>query len=96
VTHPFHPHFGQVRDIFERRITWGEDRVFFRDENARLKTIPAAWTSVGVPDPFIVMAAGTSRLHFAHLLELSSLLKRYDAELKVAGAGPSTKRRSVK
>ena len=96
MTHPFHPRFGQVLDIFERRICWGEDRVYFRDEDARLKTIPAAWTSVGVLDPFLIMASGTSRLHFACLMELSSVLGRYSSDLRGGPEQTQAKGHSVK
>jgi uncharacterized protein DUF5372 len=46
VTHPFHPLHGREWDLVARRHNWSEDRVYFHDDRGRLRTIPAAWTSV--------------------------------------------------
>ncbi len=80
VTHPFHPRYGQEIGFYERRKTWGDDRVYFHEEGGRLKTLPVGWTSVSAPDPFVVMAAGTSRPHFSALIELTALVEHIDVE----------------
>jgi len=56
------------------RHNWGEDRVYFHDDNGRLIAIPAAWTSVFPPDPFVRVAAGRSPFRLQDLLELARLL----------------------
>jgi hypothetical protein len=37
---------------------WGEGRVYCRDEDGELFSLPAAWTGVAPADPFVVIAAG--------------------------------------
>lgn len=56
------------------RHNWGEDRVYFHDDNGRLIAIPAAWTSVFPSDPFVWVAAGRSPFRLQDLLELARLL----------------------
>ena len=34
VTHPFHPLLGKEFPLADRRLTWGEDRVYYHDETA--------------------------------------------------------------
>ena len=56
------------------RHNWGEDRVYFHDDHERVVAIPAAWTSVSPPDPFVRVAAGRSPFRAQDLLELARLL----------------------
>ncbi|MHC4092086.1 MAG: DUF5372 family protein [Planctomycetota bacterium] len=56
VTHPFHPLHGQELELFEYRHDWSGHRVYYEDEDGRLTSLPATWTSVIPPDPFAVMA----------------------------------------
>ena len=42
VTHRFHPMFGQDLEFVVHRRNWGEDRVYLRDENGVLFSLPAA------------------------------------------------------
>jgi Family of unknown function (DUF5372) len=56
------------------RHTWGEDRVFFLDEQGTQRSLPRAWTDVADPDPFVMLAAGRSSLRVADLLLLVELL----------------------
>jgi hypothetical protein len=74
VTHPFHPLCGQTFEFVARRNNWGEDRVCFHDERGELKSLPAAWTDVVEPDPFVVVAAGRSPFRVEDLLALANLL----------------------
>jgi len=48
--------------------------VYFYDEAACLRSIPAAWTSVTSPDPIITAAAGRSAFRFDDLVDLAHLL----------------------
>ncbi len=74
VCHPFHPLFGRELDVVERKRNWAGDRVFFVDEDGRLRSVPAGWTDVDPPDPFVVIAAGRSAFRAADLLALACLL----------------------
>ncbi len=56
------------------RLTWGEERVFFFDEQGSQRSLPTGWTDVAPPDPFVVLAGGRSRLRVADLLVLVELL----------------------
>jgi hypothetical protein len=56
------------------RSTWGEERVFFFDDDGAQRSLPTGWTDVAPPDPFVVLAGGRSRLRVADLLVLVELL----------------------
>jgi hypothetical protein len=62
------------------RHNWGENRVYFHDEQGRLVSLPAAWTSVFSPDPFVVLSAGRSAFRVQDLLELARLLNSLPQE----------------
>jgi hypothetical protein len=74
ITHPFHPLVGRDIDVVERRCNWGEDRIFYRDPDGYLLSLPARWTSVEVEDPFVVVAAGRSRFRAVDLIDLAALV----------------------
>lgn len=76
ITHPFHPLFGRDIDVVERRHNWGEDRIFYRDPNGYLLSLPARWTSVEAEDPFVVVAAGRSRFRAVDLIDLAALVSQ--------------------
>jgi hypothetical protein len=73
ISHPFHPLFGREIDAIERRSQWGEDRIFYRDPDGYLLSLPTCWTSVEPEDPFVVVSAGRSRFRAADLLDLAAL-----------------------
>jgi hypothetical protein len=50
--------------------------VCFHDEHGRLRSVPASWTSVVEPDPFVTLAGGRSLFRVADLLRLTDLLQR--------------------
>jgi Family of unknown function (DUF5372) len=56
------------------RHNWGEHRVYFHNDQGRLVSLPASWTSVLPPDPFILVGAGRSAFRVQDLLELAQLL----------------------
>lgn len=74
MTHPFHPLVGQELEFVKRRKNWRVDRVYVYDANGELASLPAEWTDVVAPDPFIVVAAGRSPFHIANLAELADLV----------------------
>jgi hypothetical protein len=56
------------------RHNWGENRVFFVDDDGQTRWFPASWTSVEPPDPFVAMAAGRAAFRAPDLLELARLI----------------------
>ena len=81
ITHPFHPLRGVGYELVARKLTWGEDRLFYYDPNGRLKSLLANVTDVVCADAFDCISAGRSAFRVDDLLELCSLLAR----LKQAG-----------
>jgi hypothetical protein len=78
VTHPYHPLFGREFELVIRRWNWGEDRVLFYNAEGHLVSLPARWTSVFVPDPFVVVSAGRSLFRVDDLIRLAKLIQEWD------------------
>ena len=66
---------------------WAEDRVFFFADDGQMRSLPASWTDVAPPDPFVVLAAGRGLFRVADLMALADLLD---------GLGPAGRKRGVK
>ncbi|MDQ1368442.1 MAG: hypothetical protein QOF20_795 [Acidimicrobiaceae bacterium] len=58
VSHPFHPWFGREFLFVRVTQTWGEDRVFFVDQDDELLSLPLGWTDAAPVDVFVEVAAG--------------------------------------
>lgn len=56
------------------RQTWGEDRVFFVDEEGTQRSLPRAWTDAADLDPFVALAGGRSPVRVEDLLALVELV----------------------
>jgi hypothetical protein len=74
VTHPFHPWVGREFAFVAVRQTWGEERVFFFDDDGTQRSLPTGWTDVAPVDPFVALAGGRSALRVEDLLVLVELL----------------------
>jgi Family of unknown function (DUF5372) len=74
ITHPFHPLHGRSFTLVTYRFNWGEQRVYFHDDQGQLVAIPASWTDVFPLDPVISLGAGRSPFRAHDLLELAQLL----------------------
>lgn len=74
ITHPFHPLHGRTYPLVTYRHAWGEDRVYFHDEDGKLCQVPAGWTNVLGEDPFVLVASGRSAFRVMDLLELCRLV----------------------
>lgn len=57
------------------RQNWGEDRVWFHDNNGRLQSVPTSWTDAVAVDGFVVVAAGRSLFRVVDLLELAQRIQ---------------------
>jgi hypothetical protein len=86
VTHPFHPMFGKVFALVDRRRTWGEDRVYFHDAAGKLCRMSAQWTSAAAVDLFVLTSAGRSSLRVSDLLELVGVVEQHRAAAKARKA----------
>jgi len=96
VTHPFHPLQGREFSLVDYRHTWGEDRVYFQDEAGRLRRLPAAWTSLAAPDPFVMISAGRALLRLEDLLQLTRLVARLTEEVPSTSDSKGPRRVSSK
>ena len=67
---------GREFDLVTYQVTWGHPRVYFHDNQGQLVSVPAGWTDVFPPDPFVRLAAGRSAFRLVDLVELAKLLKR--------------------
>jgi hypothetical protein len=79
VTHPFHPLSGRTYEVVSVRQTWGEYRVFYYDEAGALAAVPAPWTDVAAPDPFVTIARGRAYCRVTDLLRLCDLVRERGA-----------------
>ena len=52
VTHPFHTLYGKKIQIISLKRSWDEYKVFYHQDDGRLISIPACWTSSYGPDIF--------------------------------------------
>jgi hypothetical protein len=74
VIHPFHPWVGREFVFVGARLTWGQDRIFFFDDEGAQRSLPRAWTDAGDVDPFVEVAGGRSPLRVADLVALVGLV----------------------
>ena len=60
-----------------RKLTWGEDRVFYYDQAGALKSFLSNVTDLIPEDAFRHIAAGRSAFRVDDLVELHHLIARY-------------------
>ena len=75
MTHPFHPLHGRKFRVVMYRNNWGENRVFFVDDQGQTSWMPASWTSIEPLDPFVALAAGRATFRAQDLVELARLIR---------------------
>ncbi|MGH7084543.1 MAG: DUF5372 family protein [Acetobacteraceae bacterium] len=86
VTHPFHPLYGREFALADRRLTWGEDRVYYYDEAGTLRRLPASWTSIAAAGVFEVVSGGRAHFRVDDLQQLVALIARQrEARPRVQG-----------
>jgi hypothetical protein len=67
--------------LLSQSRAWGEERVFFADpQTQQVRSLPLAWTSLALPDPFLVVAAGRTVLRFEDIEPLNQILKARQKE----------------
>lgn len=57
------------------RQSWGEDRVFFLDDNGGQQSVPVGWTDAAGPDVFVAMAEGRAAFRVCDLVVLARLIE---------------------
>lgn len=75
IVHPYHPLNGHEFEFVARRHNWGDDRVFLFTPEGRLHSVPASWTDLATPDPFVTISAGRSFFRVEDLLALGRLIR---------------------
>ena len=75
MTHPFHPWVGREFVFVGIRQAWGEDRVFFFDDDGAQRSLPTAWTDAVALDPFVALSGGRSAFRVVDLLALGGLIE---------------------
>jgi Family of unknown function (DUF5372) len=76
VIHPFHPWHGWRFELVEYKNAWGEDRVYFHNEEQQLIALPASWTDVVAADPLVSIGNGRALFRADDLCELAGLVRR--------------------
>ena len=76
ISHPFHPLWGAEYELVTRKLTWGEDRVFYYDPGGKLKSLLTNVTDVSSKDAFDRISAGRSAFRVDDLLELRRLFDK--------------------
>jgi len=76
ITHRFHPLRGAEYELVTRKLTWGEDRVFYYDPSGKLKSLLTNVTDVVSKDAFDCISAGRAAFRVDDLLELWRLFER--------------------
>jgi hypothetical protein len=75
VNHPFHPLFGRQFEWIEYGFNWGENRVFYLNDNSERRSMPAEWTDLCLPDHFLAVSQGRARLRTSDLLVLAKVIE---------------------
>jgi Family of unknown function (DUF5372) len=76
IVHPFHPWHGRRFELIEYKNAWGEDRVYFHNEEQQLIALPASWTDVVAADPVVCIGKGRALFRAGDLSELAGLVRR--------------------
>jgi len=79
--------FGREFELLQYRRCWAEDRVFYRDGDGELLSLPASWTSAAADDPFVAISAGRSPFRVVDLLGMAELVARTDESSRLRQDG---------
>ena len=81
IVHPFHPGRGQQLPIVTIRHNWGEELLYYRNQDGKLIPVPARWTDRIAPDPLVAISAGRLPYRLEDLLELTRLVATLGEEV---------------
>jgi hypothetical protein len=65
---------GKTFKYIDKRYVWGQTRVYYEDDQGDQKSVPIGFTDAQSLDPFVIVAAGRSRLRIQDLLDLAVLI----------------------
>ncbi len=77
--HPYHPLSGQTFELVAQNREFGEERVFYREPDGRMRFLPARWTSLAAPDPFVIAAVGRAYFRLEDLIRLAEQIRELQA-----------------
>ena len=84
---------GREFELVDYAHTWGEHKVFFKEPGEeRLRSMPASWTDVEGPDPFLTVAAGRALFRVEDLVSLAAGLRELKAKRRKANSAASVRR----
>jgi len=73
--------------------TWGEHKVFFKEPGEeRLRSMPASWSDVEGPDPFLTLAGGRAFFRVEDLFSLAAALRELRARPCKANSAATVRR----
>ena len=78
VTHPFHPDFREQFELVEVRGSGGGRWIITIDSGGRRRGLPAAWTDLVPPDPFVALSGGRSAFRVCDLVALTILIENLE------------------
>jgi hypothetical protein len=70
---------GQRFELAAENREFGQDRVFYRDADGRMRYLPRGWTSLAAPDPFVNAAAGRAYFRLEDLIRLAEQIRELQA-----------------
>ena len=79
MVHPYHPLCGQAFELAAENREFGQDRVFYRAPDGRMRYLPRRWTNLTAPDPFVIAAAGRAYFRLEDLVRVAELIKELRA-----------------
>jgi hypothetical protein len=82
VTHPFHPLSGNRFVLMNCAQAWGEDRVYYINDEGQIDNMPTQWTDIAPLDPFVTIGAGRAALRTAELVEMVRLIGELSPDCK--------------
>jgi len=59
--------------------------VYYRDRTGRMRFLPARWTTMSTPDPFVLIAEGRAYFRLADLIRLQDQLRELQGSNISAG-----------
>ena len=72
--------FGREFSLVTFRSGLGAHRVYFHDDEGRQRFLPAEWTNLLPPEPFLEFSKGRAFFDVAGLLELARFLNQLREE----------------
>ncbi|MCP4071156.1 MAG: hypothetical protein GY742_05370 [Hyphomicrobiales bacterium] len=86
ITHPFHPHRGQRRELVQSRRCRTGERIYFQvEEGGRVESLPRGWTDLARPDPFVEQSGGRAWFRVGELLDLVHLIESVQKKAEEGG-----------